>query len=152
MSASSLCRPMAEMSCVSWSNNIHRAAFLSAPCKVLLILSSSSWRHSESCVKHFLSYEPSYEKKDFIIVRKVILQTHMRSHQVGPDLQLFVCSFLLFHILCKRTEKALVSAPMRKLAWAFVVRLCYKYPFVMSCSYIAHVMTWSQIWLSYSVQ
>lgn len=47
VSASSLCRPMAEISWVSWSSSIHSAAFLSAPSAVPFILSSSSCLHSE---------------------------------------------------------------------------------------------------------
>lgn len=47
VSASSLCRPIAEMSWVSWSNNMHRAALRSAPSEVPFILSNSSCLHSE---------------------------------------------------------------------------------------------------------
>ena len=46
LSASSLCRPMEPISCVSCSSRTHNAAFRSAPDSVEFIRSSSSLRHS----------------------------------------------------------------------------------------------------------
>lgn len=52
-SASSLCRPIAEISCVSCSRSMHNAAFRSAPSSLALILSISSFRHSKIYSKLF---------------------------------------------------------------------------------------------------
>ena len=41
------------------------------------------------------------------VLRKLILQTRMRSHPVGPDACLLVRHFVYFHTSCVRTAKAL---------------------------------------------
>ena len=41
------------------------------------------------------------------VLRKFILQTHMRSHPVGLDVWFFVGPFAYFHTSCVRTAKAL---------------------------------------------
>ena len=51
--------------------------------------------------------EPSHEKRNISTVWFMILPTFMHRHPVGPDLLLFVWSFLYFPILCERTAQAL---------------------------------------------
>ena len=41
------------------------------------------------------------------VLRKLILQTHMRSHPVGLDVWISVGPFVYFHTSCVRTAKAL---------------------------------------------
>ena len=53
-------------------------------------------------------YEPSHEIMVFFILRKLILQMHMRSHPVGLDVWFLVWPFVYSHTLCVRTAKALV--------------------------------------------
>ena len=52
-------------------------------------------------------FEQSPEIMAFFILRKLILQTRMRSHSVGLDVWFSVGSFVYFHTLCVRTAKAL---------------------------------------------
>ena len=63
-------------------------------------------------------------------LRKLIFQTPMRGHPVGPDVWFLVGPFFYFCTLCVRTAKAL--ARLRRLAWAFAGRLCDKYHNLMS--------------------
>ena len=53
------------------------------------------------------------------VLRKLILQTRMRSHPVGLDVWFLVGPFVYFHTSFVRTAKA--------LARAFACRLCNKY-------------------------
>ena len=53
------------------------------------------------------SYEPAYEIMALFVLRKLILQTPMRSHPVGLDIWFSVRHFVYFHITCVRTAKAL---------------------------------------------
>ena len=56
------------------------------------------------------------------VLRKLILQTRMRSHPVGLD----VLFFVYFHTSCVRTVKALVRLrAMRWLAWAIAGTVAY---------------------------
>ena len=75
---------------------------------------------------------------------------------LGLHVWFLVRSFLYFHTLYVRTAKALVSARMRSLAWAFAVRLCDKYHNLMSwlkCQILfsgsnfaqCHIIKWGQI-------
>ena len=69
------------------------------------------------------AYEPSHEMALFVL-RKLILQTCMRSHSVGLDVWFLVGPFVYFHTSCVRIVKAL--ARLRRLTWAFAGRLCDK--------------------------
>ena len=54
------------------------------------------------------SFEPSHEIMVLFVLRKLILQTRMRSHLMGLDVRFFfIRLFLCFHTLCARTAKAL---------------------------------------------
>ena len=50
--------------------------------------------------------EPAHEFIVLFVLRKLILQTFMRSHPMGLDVWLLFGSFDYFHILCVRTAKA----------------------------------------------
>ena len=69
--------------------------------------------------------EPTHEIMALIALRKLNLYTRMRSHPMGLHVLFSVRSFGYFYTLCVRTAKALVR--LRRLAWAFAVRLCDKY-------------------------
>ena len=64
----------------------------------------------------------------FFILRKLILQTRMRSHPVELDVWPLVRLFVYFHTSCVRTAKALA----RLCAWAIAGCLCGKYHKLMS--------------------
>ena len=51
--------------------------------------------------------EPTHEILALFVLRKFILQIHMRSHPVGLDLWFLVWPFVYFHRSCVRTSKAL---------------------------------------------
>ena len=51
--------------------------------------------------------EPAHEIMAFFVLRKLNLQTRMRSHPVGLDVLFLVRHFVYFHTLCVRTAKAL---------------------------------------------
>ena len=55
------------------------------------------------------TFEPSHEIMILFILRKLILQTHMRSHPVGLDVWFLVGPFVFFYTSCVRTGKALAS-------------------------------------------
>ena len=71
------------------------------------------------------SNEPAHEIMTLFVLCKLILQTHMWSHPVGPDVWFSVRPFVYFHTSCVRTAKA--QAKLRRLAWAFAGGLCDKY-------------------------
>ena len=50
---------------------------------------------------------PAHEIMTLFVLRKLILQTRMRSHQMGLDLWFLIEPFVYFHTLCERTAKAL---------------------------------------------
>ena len=52
-------------------------------------------------------FEPSHEIMALSVLRKLILQTRMRSHPVGLDVGCFVGPFVYFHSSSVRTAKAL---------------------------------------------
>ena len=54
------------------------------------------------------TFEPAHEIMALFVLRKLILQTRMRSHPVGQDVWFLVGPFLYFHTSCVRTAKALV--------------------------------------------
>ena len=66
------------------------------------------------------------------VLRKFILQTRMRSHPVALYVWCLVGSIIYFHTSRVQTAKALASARMRRLAWAFAVRLCKKIRTIIS--------------------
>ena len=53
-------------------------------------------------------YKPSHEIMALFVLRKLILQTRMRSHPVGLDVWILVRPFVYFHTSCVQTAKALV--------------------------------------------
>ena len=62
------------------------------------------------------------------VLRKLILQTRMRSHPVGLIIWFLVGPFVYFHTLCRaNSEGSCETARMRRLAWAFAGRLRDKY-------------------------
>ena len=71
--------------------------------------------------------ELTHEIMALIVLRKLNLQTRMRSNSLWLHIWFLVRPFVYFHTLCVRTAKAL-----RCLAWAFAVRLCDKYHNLMS--------------------
>ena len=52
--------------------------------------------------------EPAHEIMVLFVLRKLILQTRMRSHPTGLDVPFLVGPFVHFHTSCVRTAKALV--------------------------------------------
>ena len=54
-----------------------------------------------------ISYEPSHEIMALFVLPKLILQTSMRSHQVGLDVWFLVGHFVYFYSSGVRTAKAL---------------------------------------------
>ena len=60
--------------------------------------------------------------------RKLILQTHMRSHPVGATCLIFGrARRLLPYFMCANSKGSGETARIRRLAWAFAGRLCDKY-------------------------
>ena len=74
-------------------------------------------------------FEPAHEIMVLFVLRKLILQTHMRSLPVGLDVWFLVGPFICFRTSCGRTATAL--ARLRSLARAFAGRLCDKYHILM---------------------
>ena len=67
------------------------------------------------------------------VLRKLILQTRMRSHPVGLYARCFGQTFrLLIYFMCANSEGSGETARMRRLTWTFSVRLCDKYHNLMS--------------------
>ena len=60
------------------------------------------------------AFEPAHEIMARFILRKLILQMHMRSHQVGLDVWFLVSPYVFFHTSCVQTLKGL--ARLRKCA------------------------------------
>ena len=81
-------------------------------------------------------FEPTHEIMALIALRKLNLQTRMRSNPLGLDVWFLVRPFVYFHTLC---------GEQRRLWWdsAFAVRLCDKYhnSFLL-CSPILNVYVW----------
>ena len=86
-------------------------------------------------INFHLLFEPIHEIMALIALRKLNLQTRMRSNPLELHVWFFVRPFVYFHTLCVRTAKLWQNCAsgsgetvqMRSLAWAFVVRLCDKY-------------------------
>ena len=80
------------------------------------------------------------------VLRKLILKTRMRSHPVCMCVCGWVCVCVwggqisyfwstlrpLSYFMCANSEGSGETARMRRLAWAFAGRLCYKYHNLMS--------------------
>ena len=58
-------------------------------------------------------FEPAHAIVALFVLRKLILQTRMRSYLVGLDVWVFVKPFVYFHTSCVRTAKALADAQAR---------------------------------------
>ena len=56
-----------------------------------------------------VTFKPAQEIMALLVLRKLILQTRMRSHPVGLDVWCLVGPFVYFHISCVRTAKALAT-------------------------------------------
>ena len=69
-------------------------------------------------------YEQTREIMALIALRKLNLQTHMRSNPLWLHVWFLVRPFVYFPTWCVRTANA--------LAWAFAVSLCNKYHNLMS--------------------
>ena len=59
----------------------------------------------------YIKFEPAHEIMALFVLRKLILQTRMRSHQVGLDVWFLVEHFVYFHTSCMRTAMALAPEP-----------------------------------------
>ena len=79
-----------------------------------------------------LPFEPCHEIVVLFVLRKLILQTRMRSHPVGIDVWYLVRPFVYFNTSCVRTAKALAKLHRCAVAWAFAGHLCDKYHNLMS--------------------
>ena len=55
--------------------------------------------------KYEISFEPSHEIMVVFVLRKLILQTRMRSHRAGLGVRFLVGPFVNFHTLCVRIAK-----------------------------------------------
>ena len=56
----------------------------------------------------FIVFEPTHEIMALFVLRKLILQTRMRSHPVGLDVWFLVGPFVYFHTSCVRPAKVVV--------------------------------------------
>ena len=78
-------------------------------------------------------FEPAHEIMALFVLRKLILQTHMRSHPVGLDVWFLVRTLRLLRYFMRANSKGSgETARMRRLAWAFAGHLCDKYHNLMS--------------------
>ena len=67
---------------------------------------SISWNFNRF-KSNFVLNEPAHEIMALFVLRKLILQSRMRSHPVGLDVWFLVGPFVYFHTSCMRTAKAL---------------------------------------------
>ena len=84
--------------------------------RVLQLQTAANPWHKEDDKKEtqIKTYEPSHEIMVLFVLRKLILQTRLRSHPVGLDVGILVGPFVYFHTSCVRTAKALA----RLRGWA----------------------------------
>ena len=96
-----------------------------------------------------LGYEPCHEIMALFVFRNFILQTRMRNHLVRLDVWFFCRTLrLLPYFMCANSEGSGETARMRKLAWAFVGRICDKYHNLMSWHILAFCIICSRlIWI-----
>ena len=89
--------------------------------------------HAEIPILYARPFEPSHEIMALFVLRKLILQTRMRSHVVGLDVWFLGHTLRLFpYYVCANSEGSGETARLRRLAWAFAGRLCDKYHYLMS--------------------
>ena len=91
---------------------------------------------------------PAHGSMVLFVLRKLILQTHMRSHQVGPDVWFLVGPFVYFHTLCVRTAKALArlcgcAGSHEPSLVAYVVSTIFSWAPSLVCSY-SLIFPWFQ--------
>ena len=65
---------------------------------------NKSWRAWDK--REATAFEPCHKIMVLFVIRKFILQTRMRSHQVGVFVWLLVGPFVYFHTSCVQTAKA----------------------------------------------
>ena len=109
----------------------------------VILLNLKMWHHFcgefiylfsvPSSASHILLIEPAHEILALFVLRKLILQTPMRSHPVGLNVWFFGRTLrLLPYFMCANSEGSGETARMRRLGWAFAGRLCDKYYNLMS--------------------
>ena len=79
---------------------------LSDDCRIIVINVCARVKSNVSVTLFWI--EPSHENMALFVLRKLIIQTHMRTHPVGLDVSFLVGPFVYSHTLCVRTAKALV--------------------------------------------
>ena len=108
-------RMILQRTIFSWDGSFHVERCL-VPCDHL----AEGRENYSTCIS-----EPSHEIMVRFVLRKLFLQTRMRSHPVGL--------YVYFHTPCMRTATGSgETSRMRRLAWAFAGRLCDKYHNLMS--------------------
>ena len=96
----------------------------------LLFYSIFSFPGDFKLPEYSIPLEPTHEIMVLFVLRKLILQTHMRSHPRGL---IFGRTLRLFpYFMCANREGSGETALVRRLAWAFAGRLCDKYCNLMS--------------------
>ena len=98
-------------------------ARVSLRCSLMCVPMESSKKPLIVCFprKKNSSKEPSHEIMALFVLRKLILQTRMRSHPVGLDVWFLVEPFVYFHTSCVRT--AMTLARLRGCAGSPVLSL-----------------------------
>ena len=101
----------------------------------MLIWYVSGWYGGLLCSVCPVSKNISHESMALFVLRKLFLQSRMRSHPVGIDVSVLVGPFVYFHTSYVRTAKLwrdCVIAWIRRLVWAFAGHLCNKYCTIIS--------------------
>ena len=73
------------------------------------------------------TYAPWHEIMVLFVLRKLFLQTRMRSHPVGLDVLVLAHPSSIYILNVCEQRRLWETAQMRMLAWAFTGRLCDKY-------------------------
>ena len=97
------------------------------PCDSVVDQWSKGWRLHVQLYKSYAPFEPAHESMVLFVLRKLNLQTHMRSHPIGLDIWFWSDSRLLPYFKCVNSEGSGETARMRRLAWAFAGRPCDNY-------------------------
>ena len=108
-----------------------RGVSLSLTLLIVLMHFSPVYQCERADVCASRAFEPAYEIMALFVLRKLILQTHMRSHQVGLGVWFLVGPFVYFHTLCVRTAKALAR-----------LRGCAGLPEPSLVAYVISTMSW----------
>ena len=95
------------------------------------ILTKSATNYVQKIIDRTI-IEPAHEIMAVFVLRKLSLQTCMRSHPVGLDVWFLVGPFIYFHTLCANIEGSGETAQKRRLTWALAGRPCDKYHNLMS--------------------